>query len=292
MNLCKLFADDTKILSIVNDFEDGMILQSDLDRMTEWNSKWGMVLNVKKCKVMHFGRSNPRVDYYLTDPRSGTRHKLETTESERDLGIIIASDLKQNDQVCKAAARANSILGRLLKAFTYKTPSLIRDLFCAFVRPHLEFAVSAWCPHFKKDIEILEKVQRRALRAIPQFNGLNYQQKLDRLGLSTLESRRTRGDLIQLYKISTARNDMKWYSNVGKSVQGMESNTERAPIAITRGHHMKYEREYVPNYEPRHYFLLNRIASAWNYLPPHVVNAPSVEAFKERLDTFNKQRLL
>ena len=65
------------------------------------------------------------------------------------------------------ANKANKVLGMLLRTFEYRDLDLIKSLYTTFVRPHLEFAVSVWSPHMQGDIDILEKVQRRATKLVP-----------------------------------------------------------------------------------------------------------------------------
>ena len=75
------------------------------------------------------------------------------------------------------------------------------NLYKSYVRPHLEFAVQAWSPYLKKDIQTLEKVQRRATRLMHGLENLTYQDRLEKTGLYSLECRRQRGDLIETFKI-------------------------------------------------------------------------------------------
>jgi len=68
-SLCemKLFADDSKLLSVINNDVDVRNMQRDLVAVTEWTKQWGMRLNLEKCKVLHFGRNNPKASYILED---------------------------------------------------------------------------------------------------------------------------------------------------------------------------------------------------------------------------------
>jgi len=101
------FADDTKIFSQVSSPEDYINLQKDLNRLVTWAEEWQMLFNVGKCKVMHFGRLNQKRDYYMKD------HKLETTSTEKDLGIVITSDLKSSEQCSQAYSKASRVLGMI-----------------------------------------------------------------------------------------------------------------------------------------------------------------------------------
>ncbi len=74
-------------------------------------------------------------------------------------------------------------------------------LFKSMVRPHLEYASVVWAPYFKKDIIAIENVQRRATRMVSDLAALPYHERLKTLGLPTLEYRRTRTDMIQVFKI-------------------------------------------------------------------------------------------
>ena len=70
----------------------------------------------------------------------------------------------------------------------------------SLVRPHLEYCVQTWRPHLQKDINMVERVQKRVVRMISEMTG-SYEQKLKQLGFTTLETRRLHGDLIAVFKI-------------------------------------------------------------------------------------------
>ena len=156
-----------------------------------------MLFNEDKCKFMFF--NNKR--YPELEPNLRLNGKpMERSYVEKDLGIFLTSDLKWNYQATQAANRANMVLIQLKRAFKYWTINTFKQLYVAFVRPHLEYAVTAWCPYVKKDAKILEKVQRRATKLVHELKNLSYEQRLKKLSLTTLETRRKRGDLIEFYK--------------------------------------------------------------------------------------------
>jgi Reverse transcriptase (RNA-dependent DNA polymerase) len=134
------FADDTKLASIVKNVEDRRRLQASLDGLVQWAVKWGMQFNVKKCKVMHLGRNNPRAGYKMDGS------DLEETKEEKDIGVIISDNLKPAAQCAKAARTAQAVLGQITRAFRYRDKSVFLQLYKQYVRPHLEFAVQAWSP--------------------------------------------------------------------------------------------------------------------------------------------------
>jgi len=148
------FADDTKLANLIRDEADRQRLQECLDALMAWAARWGMAFNTAKCKVMHVGRHNPRYEYKMGE------QTLATTESERDIGVLVSSDLKPSEQCAKAARTANAVLGQISRAFHYRDRWTFVRLYKLYVRPHLEFSVAAWAPWTQADIECLEKVQR------------------------------------------------------------------------------------------------------------------------------------
>ena len=96
-NVCKMYADDTKILSVVKSAED-----KDIDSIVTWTRTWLMELNIKKCKVMHFCKHNASPHVYLMNEHdangSVTRIELKSSTSEKYLGVQISNDLKHESK--------------------------------------------------------------------------------------------------------------------------------------------------------------------------------------------------
>ena len=182
------FADDTKMSGKAHCVEDAESLQRDLDRLSEWARIWQMEYNVGKCEVIHFGRNNSKMDYYLNG------EKLQHATVQRDLGVLVHESQKLSLQVIK---KANGMLAFIAKGMEYKSREVLLQLYKVLVRPQLEYWVQFWSPYLRKDILALEGVQRRFTRLIPEMRGLAYEERLSRLGLYSLEFRRLRGDLIE-----------------------------------------------------------------------------------------------
>ena len=108
--------------------EDIIKFQSDIDKVTEWTEIWKMELNQKKCKVMHFGKNNKQHNYYMTDPITKTQTTLSKSTAERDLGIIITTNLKSTIQANKADSKANSILGLMKRTFVSRNVPLWKNI--------------------------------------------------------------------------------------------------------------------------------------------------------------------
>ena len=272
-NPSKMYADDTKIQAKIDkkhEFQDTQSMQIDINNIIEWTNTWLMRLNINKCKIMHVGKKN-NYNYTMNSYESNEPVILQKTELERDLGILISNDLKFTAQSNKAAATANRTLGLLKKTFRFRGVEMWKKLYTTYVRPHLEFAVPVWNPYLKGDIEALERIQHRATKIAHDLRGLDYSSRCVKLDLSTLKDRRTRGDLIQKYKIEHKIDNIEWPFN--------------PTLLPARGGHRGYlERELIQNCGQRHNFFNNRIANKWNELPEEAVSAKSLNSFKNIID--------
>ena len=103
--------------------------------------------------------------------------------------------MKVSEQCRIAASKGNKILGMIRRNITYKEKGLIVPLYKAIVRPHLEYCIQAWRPYLRKDIDMLEKVQRRPTKLITWLRDLSYDDRLKECGLTTLETRKLRGGI-------------------------------------------------------------------------------------------------
>ena len=143
---------------------------------------------------MHIGHNNMQSNYNMSN------QQLPTTDEQRDLGIIITKDLKWQKQTEKGCKTANRILGFIARNFRYKNKELILPLYKSLVCPHLEHAVQFCSPHLRRDIDKMEKMQRRAAKMIREIRNYSYHQRIQALDLISLVQRRLRGQLIELFK--------------------------------------------------------------------------------------------
>ena len=198
---------------------------------------------------------------------------LNKTSLEKDLGVFVSNDLKPSQHVAKVTARANGIIGLVKKNFEFLDAETILSIHCTMIRPILEYAVQSWCPYLEKDIDELEKIQHRITKIVPGFHDLPYEERCRRLKLPTLKERRMRGDLIEVYKILRGHEG----SDYNKFFKLRSDST-------TRGHKWKLEkREHHKSLLRGGWFAI-RVVNPWNDLPAHVVEAPSIAAFKRNLD--------
>ena len=164
-----------------------------------------------KCKIMHIGNKNPKNVYTMSGKN------LTDTMEEKDLGVTIDCRLEFDKHIKNIVAKANRTLGMIRIAFTCLNKMVFLNLYKGLVRPLLEYCVQVWSPYKRKYIDLLEGVQRRATRLVPelrrliydkrikQWRRLSYEERLTELSLPRLEDRRIRGDMIENIKSSQGK---------------------------------------------------------------------------------------
>ena len=264
---CKLFADDSKVYSKVGTDEDQVKLQLDLDACHNWAVRNDMQFHPKKCKVMHIGSNNCRDIYHLGN------NIIDEAIEEKDLGITVTNNLSWGNHIVNIAKKANRVLGMIRHTFSYMDRDMFLMLYKTLVRPQMEYCQEIWSPYLKRDIAVLEKVQRRATKIVPDLQDLPYETRLKELKLYPLSERRARGDMITVFKMFNGL---------------IDADVERLmPLKVgmgsTRSHNMQIQCN-IPNNNARKYFFTQRIVFPWNTLSSDTVNSLTVNEFKGKYD--------
>lgn len=260
------FADDTKLGDVANTKQDRDRIQKDLDKLQQWAETNRMVFNREKCKILHLGKNNENSTYKM----GGIC--LSSSTGEKDLGVLVDHRLNMSQQCEAAARRANTVLGCIKRSIESRSREVIIPLYSTLVRPHLEYCVQFWGPQFKKDIDKLERVQKRVTRMVSGLETMSYEERLKDLGMFSLQKRRLRGDLIAVYK----------YLRGCHRAEGSELFS--LAHGRTRNNGLKLQGSRF-RLDIRKNFLTVRVINRWNSLPREVVSSPSLEVFKQKLDS-------
>jgi len=149
------FADDTKVWGRVSSREDILQMHEDLKILELWSEENGMPFNVDKCKVIHIGKHNSREVYALNNK------VIENVKEEKDLGVYVTENLKPTLNCNRVSKSANKIVGLVNRNIINKAKEGMLILYKTLVRPIIDYCIPFWRPYTKKDIEKLEKIQKR-----------------------------------------------------------------------------------------------------------------------------------
>jgi len=219
-----------------------------------------------KCAILHIGKNNPRFVYYFAnDPIKSVLHM-------RDLGVTISANLKFSTHINNMTKSASSTANSILRSFTHKDRRFLIRMFCTFVRPKLEYASTVWNPSTKKEINLIERVQRKFTKRLHGMFDKTYKNRLEMLGILPLELRRLHNDLIMVYKMYHGLTKLNF------------DNFFIRQVRVTRGHNKQLKGQRF-NTALRQSFFINRVLPVWNNLAAEVVNSRSIKHFKKLLLT-------
>ena len=269
----RLFADDCIIYRTITQPTDRTMLQQDLNHLHLWSQKWQMHFNPKKCTIMHLTLRNTPQQY---PQYTLANEPLETVKEHKYLGVTISDNLNWNTHIrncCNRASQILNLLRRNLKQCSTKTKTLAYQ---SLVRPHLEYATTAWDPHTQTNIDRLERIQRRAARFV--LNNYNYPPSPNS-------------------SVTTMLSNLQWHP----------LHTRRTITRLTLFHRIVYQTVCIPNhfltlayrntranhpYKYLHlpcrinqykYSFFPRTIVEWNKLPCTIVTLPSTDSFKTQL---------
>ena len=268
-NTIALYADDCKTSRVITCPSDYPLFQSDLDNLYLLSQQNLMDFNIKKCKLM---RITKKKTPFHSDLQINN-HTLEETFEFSDLGIITSSKLSWNAHIDKIRSKANKILG-LVKRTCKGTKDIttLRTLFCALVRSQLEYCTAVWSPQTARNINKLEKIQRRATKFILKTDD-DYDTRRKRLNLLSLEDRRFLFGVLLLYKV------LNGYISIGISTY-IQFYTDSDRYHLRGRDELTLNKNFARTTTFKSSFF-NRIVDMWNALPLKVRQASNISNFKK-----------
>jgi hypothetical protein len=271
-----LYADDIKLYSSFKDADYSHDLAVAIYRVYLWSKKWQLKVANDKC-FTHRLAANSLCKDFNYNYQLGV-HNLIWSAHPKDLGVTMDSNLNYNNHIANIV-RASNIRGYLiLKCFKSRDPRIIVKAFSTYVRPILEYCSPVWSPHRTELIKAVERVQRRFTKKITNLNNFSYFNRLKILGLELLEIRRIKQDLLTCYKILNnlvCLNTSSFFLNNN--------------YIYTRGHKFKL-RKLKCKLDVRKYSFSLRVVNIWNNLPSNVVNAKSIDSFKNEINSINFEK--
>ena len=215
--------------------------------------------------------SNPCNEYYLDG------EVLKVSGQEKDLGVLTSDTLLWTDQINASISKANQLICWITRSLISRDKSVLLPVYKTLIRPHLEYCVQLWNPapeHGNWSLILrIEGVQRRFTRMIDGVGQLPYSERLEILKLTTLIERRSRGDLIEVFKAKNGLTNINGVFKFGRSGLNLISslNCYSGSAKIRK---------------LKHNFVNERVLSYWNKLPIYVKNASSLDNFKAELEKF------
>lgn len=268
-SLIMLLADDTKSFQEISkevgqQQENQQSLQQRINCIAQWAQDWKMEIHPAKSKILHIGRGNPNLTYQMNGA------DIATVSVEKDIGFWVTSDLSSSTHVQKAKGKAMAEIIRIRRNFSYIDKRAFCTLYNQRVRPHLDYGMAACPPGTSAESKVLEAVQAKATALVQGLRLKNGEDRRVALGLMTLQQRRDRGDLIEVYKILNGQTRIE--ASAFWEVRPARNGARLVKELATNGRRQ------------RHNFFSYRVVQRWNLLPAMVKTAPSLSSFKNRLD--------
>lgn len=248
-----LYADDTKVYRTIKTEYDCMLLQQDLDRLTNYYIRNRISVNVLKCNHISFTRRVNPINY--TYKLNGT--DIVTVDKVRDLGVLLDAKLSFSCHIDSIVDKAYRNLGFIIRVTQpFKDMQCIKILYYAYVRSVLEYCSTVWNPHYKTYRDAIEKIQRRFLKHLnyrSRIQGTDYAKSCKRHNVPQLEGRRLVRDMMMLHDACSGSLDCCELTSVLLRLKASSQRTRQNTLFAVPLHRTKYGRNCLASRLPRTY---------------------------------------
>ena len=261
----RLFADDSGLYRPIACKNDHITLQEDLNNLQVWEQEWSMQFHPQKCQLLRVtSKTNPSIYTYKIHGID-----IEVTDDARYLGVSINNKLSWNNHIDNISHKANNTLNFIHRNFKTCKPKVKEKLYTTYVRPSLEFSSSVWDPHTKKNIDKLERVQRRAARFVRSNYSRNQSvtSLMRDMNWTPLRERKARAKVTTVYKATHHMVDIPF------DLPLTHSNTRSS-----QNFYLPYARTDVY----KHSYYQNAIRQ-WISLPTPIRESPSLSDFERAI---------
>jgi hypothetical protein len=256
-SIVKYFADDTKIFKIIQSVEDCSDLQSDLNNVVTWLADNGLSVNPKKSMVLRVGTSDTKFDYHIGDTI------VAPVSVVKDLGVYVDSGLNFSHHCENLAVKCRRLCGMICK--TFSSPTMRIKAFKTYVVPRLDYCSSVYSPFLLKDIDLLENVVSsfasrifyRPNKFFRSSSSDSYTDRLRKMNLVSLESRRYEHDLLLCHKLYLKLVDLD-FNNFFTISSNARLPAHAVPMSSYHSDNFRYS-------------FVRRIRPAWNKIPHDIV---------------------
>ena len=268
-----LFAHDIALYRDINTADDYVQLQEDINAVSAFLTLKHLNLNTSKC--CHLLLTRKRAHSVLPPVLTLDDVPLASVTSYKYLGVVITSDLMWSTHVTTICNKTRRLVGMLYRQFyKHSSKDTLLKLYTSLVRPHLEYAASAWDPFLKKDITLLEEVQKFALKVCTKQWDLNYNDLVSLSHLPTLQDRRQQSKLCWLFNIVNGHTYFPNSPLQNRDIHYATRSSHAHALVPIQCHTLQFQSSYFPS-----------TINAWNSLSPdlELVSVQSSTGFKHAL---------
>ena len=267
----KIFADDSKLIKMIESLTDRELLDSDLHAVIEWAVTNKMELNRVKFQLLSHGNKNDLKTPYQIDEKI----TLEKSENVVDLGVTLSETATFNAHIANAVSSAKRFAAWTMRTFKSRKSDVVLLLYKTYVRPRLEYGCALWSPHLIKDINSIEAVQRSVTSKIEGLDNMNYWERLQELRLYSLQRRRERYQIIHMWKI---------YKEIIPNDLNFEFYNSRSHGIKCRRPKLNLKNKRISTIRNNYFTSVG--PALFNAIPCSITSSKSLNAFKSKLDRF------